>query len=328
MKYSYSDIQNLMNNDMAEVNRVIRKDLDSDVVLIRQISEYIISSGGKRIRPLLCLICCRALHIEAPDTLQLLYKMAAMIEYIHTATLLHDDVVDESGLRRGRQTANGVFGNAASVLVGDFIYTRAFQLMIEADSVTLLKVMADSTNQISEGEVMQLLNIGRSDISETEYIKVIKHKTATLFEACARVAAIVANSTRETQEVLASYAVNLGNAFQIIDDILDYTSDNDTLGKNVGDDLLEGKVTLPLIYLLENGDAHTKNLIKSAIDDPKQTDINQIVKIVKDSKAISYSKTVADKFADNAIDALGPICNSKYKDALINLAHLAVNREF
>lgn len=324
----YSDIKDLINNDMDEVDQVIRSDLNSEVVLIDQISEYIISSGGKRIRPLLCILCYRSLQINNPDNLPLLYKMSAMIEYIHTATLLHDDVVDESGLRRGRQTVNGLFGNAASVLVGDFIYTRAFQLMVLANSIELLKVMANSTNQISSGEVMQLLNIGRSDITEAEYINVIKHKTATLFEACARVAAIISGSTSQVQDSLAQYAINLGNAFQITDDILDYTSDNETLGKNIGDDLLEGKVTMPLIYILEHGNDTTKQIIKSAIDDPKNINVSEIIKIVKNSNAINYSRSIANNFVDIAIKSLEMITDSKYKQALINLAQLSVSREF
>ena len=235
----------LIKQEMAVLDQVIRQDLGSQVPLVNTVGEYIIAGGGKRIRPLLTILCGKVLDNQS----ELLYKMAAMVEYIHTATLLHDDVVDESGLRRGRATSNAIFGNAASVLVGDFIYTRAFQMMVQSNSLRVLKIMADSTNIISEGEVLQLLNIGRSDLSEAEYFKVIESKTAKLFEAGARTAAIISTADAAQEEHLANYAIYLGTAFQIVDDILDYNSTAEAMGKNVGDDLLEGKVTLRLIYL-------------------------------------------------------------------------------
>ena len=312
-----------MSEDMHQLNSIIREDLNSDVVLIRQISEYIINGGGKRIRPLLCLLCGK---IAGYNDGLLLHKMAAMIEYIHTATLLHDDVVDESGLRRGYKTANAVFGNSASVLVGDFIYTRAFQMMVKSNSLRVLKIMADSTNKISEGEVLQLLNIGRSDLSEAEYFDVIKYKTATLFEAAATVATIIAGGTLQVETALANYAINLGNAFQIADDVLDYIGNSNNMGKNVGDDLQEGKVTLPLIYLLQHGSVVQKNLIKHAIENPAQADVTHIVSLINNSKAISYCQQIARDFADKAVNCLEIFPESEYKTAMIELAHSSINR--
>lgn len=314
--------EELVKSELELVDKVIRKDLGSQVPLINTVGEYIISAGGKRIRPLLTVICGRMLG----NSSELIYKMAAMIEYIHTATLLHDDVVDESGLRRGRATANAVFGNAASVLVGDFIYTRAFQLMVESNSLKVLKIMADSTNVISEGEVLQLLNIGRSDLTEVEYFKVIESKTARLFEAGARVAAIVSDATVEIEDKLADYAICLGTAFQIVDDILDYSSSSEVMGKNVGDDLLEGKVTLPLIFLLANGDASTKSLIAAAIDKPQEADIEKVVSLVVNSDSLDYCRKLAHDYALKAKDALNSLPDNNYRDALFRIAELSIER--
>lgn len=316
-------IQQLMLSDMQNLDKVIRQDLSTNVVLVSQISEYIIAGGGKRIRPLLTLLCGR---IAGYTNGNLLHKMAAMIEYIHTATLLHDDVVDESGLRRGRKTSNAVFGNAASVLVGDFIYTRAFQMMVEGDSLRLLKIMADSTNQISEGEVLQLLNIGRSNLTEHEYFEVIKYKTAILFEAAARVAAVVTKSSLETEEHLANYAVKLGTAFQIADDILDYIGESNSMGKNVGDDLLEGKVTLPLIYMLKYGNENEIKAIKHAIENPHHADVDFVVTAIRNSQAIQYCTKLAIEQVEQAIVELDIFPASKYKEAMIELAQVSVHR--
>lgn len=314
--------EELVKSELEFVDKVIRKDLGSQVPLINTVGEYIISAGGKRIRPLLTVMCGRMLG----NSSELIYKMAAMIEYIHTATLLHDDVVDESGLRRGRATANAMFGNAASVLVGDFIYTRAFQLMVESNSLKVLKIMADSTNVISEGEVLQLLNIGRSDLTEAEYFKVIESKTARLFEAGARVAAIVSGATVEVEDKLADYAICLGTAFQIVDDILDYNSSSEVMGKNVGDDLLEGKVTLPLIFLLATGDANTKSLITAAIDKPKEADITKIVNLVLDSNSLDYCRKLAHDYVLKAKDALKDLPDNNYRDVLFHIAELSIER--
>ncbi len=317
-----NDIQQIIKQEMAQLDIVIRQDLDSKIPLINTVGEYIVSAGGKRIRPLLTILYGKLLN----NTQNVLYKMAAMVEYIHTATLLHDDVVDESGLRRGRPTANAVFGNAASVLVGDFIYTRAFQMMVQSNSLRVLQIMADSTNIISEGEVLQLLNIGRSDLTEAEYFQVIESKTAKLFEAGARVASIVSDSDEQQENALANYAVCLGTAFQIVDDILDYNSDAETMGKNVGDDLLEGKVTLPLIYLLANGDDNIRNIVINAIDNPKIANINEVISIVKNSKALDYCKDMAKNYANKAIESLNIFDNNEYKEVLIYIANESLKR--
>lgn len=312
----------IVKQEMNALDQVIRRDLDSSVPLINAVGEYIIAAGGKRIRPLLTMLCGKLLGNDSA----LLYKIAAMVEYIHTATLLHDDVVDESGLRRGRATANAVFGNAASVLVGDFIYTRAFQMMVESNSLCVLKIMADSTNIISEGEVLQLLNIGRSDLTEAEYFKVIESKTAKLFEAGARVAAIISGADSSQEEHLANYAIYLGTAFQIVDDILDYNSSADVMGKNVGDDLLEGKVTLPLIYLLANGSAEMRTMVVAAIDNPKQADIAAIVNLVKTTPALDYCKNMAHDYVARAQAELAVFANNEYRQALERIAALSVER--
>ncbi len=312
----------LIKQEMVILDQVIRQDLGSQVPLINTVGEYIIAGGGKRIRPLLTILCGKVLGNNS----ELLYKMAAMVEYIHTATLLHDDVVDESGLRRGRATANAVFGNAASVLVGDFIYTRAFQMMVQSNSLRVLKIMADSTNVISEGEVLQLLNIGRSDLTEAEYFKVIESKTAKLFEAGAKTAAIVSNVSEEQEQHLANYAIYLGTAFQIVDDILDYNSSAEVMGKNVGDDLLEGKVTLPLIYLLTHSTDEVQNIIRAAINEPKTADVNQIVNLVKNSSTLEYCSQLASKFVRQAQQELDSFADSDYRDALMTIAKLSIER--
>jgi octaprenyl-diphosphate synthase len=318
-----NNIMKLMSTDMLKLDEVIRLDLTSNILMIKQISEYIINSGGKRIRPLLLMLCARISGYTKGD---LLHKMAAMIEYIHTATLLHDDVVDESSMRRGRKTANSLFGNAASVLVGDFIYTRSFQMMVKSNSMRLLEVMANSTNKISEGEVLQLLNIGRSDLTEDEYFCVIRSKTAVLFEASARVGAILTDSNLEVENNLADYACCIGIAFQIVDDILDYVGDTTNLGKNLGDDLLEGKVTLPLIYLLEHGVVNTKKVIIEAINNPDKADINLIIDMVKSSNAIKYCSDIAHNYVKKSLKNLDIFPDSPYKTAMQELAILSVER--
>lgn len=317
-----NNFDQLIKHEMATLDTVIRNDLGSQVPLINTVGEYIISAGGKRIRPLLTILCGKLLGNDST----IVYKMAAMVEYIHTATLLHDDIVDESGLRRGRPTSNAVFGNAASVLVGDFIYTRAFQMMVQSNSLRVLQIMADSTNIISEGEVLQLLNIGRSDLTEAEYFKVIESKTAKLFEASARVAAIVSDASETQENALANYAIYLGTAFQIVDDILDYNSSAEVMGKNVGDDLLEGKVTLPLIYVLANGTSEEIALVKDAIDNPKNADIAQIVAIVNNGMALDYCKDMARSYVTKAQAELEIFTNNQYRDVLHKIAQLSTER--
>lgn len=326
MEQNIIDIINqYLKDDIFKLNEVIRNDLYSDVYLIRQISEYIINSGGKRIRPLLVILSARILNYDH-DNNNLLYKIAAMIEYIHTATLLHDDVVDESGMRRGKKTANAVFGNAASILVGDFIYTRAFQLMVEAQSLDLFKVMADSTNRISEGEVLQLLNIGNSELNEKEYLKIVHAKTSVLFEAAAKTAAIISNANLIETKALVDYATNLGISFQIIDDILDYIGNSDVLGKNLGDDLLEGKVTLPLIYILQYGSKSQIKLIKESINNPKDADLEAIILAIKQTNSIDYCKHKALEYVDIAINSLIVFPDSQIKDIMLQLVKYSINR--
>lgn len=312
----------LIKHEMKLLDQVIRQDLGSQVPLVNTVGEYIIAGGGKRIRPLLTILCAKVLG----NSSELVYKMAAMVEYIHTATLLHDDVVDESGLRRGRATSNAIFGNAASVLVGDFIYTRAFQMMVQSNSLRVLKIMADSTNVISEGEVLQLLNIGRSDLTEAEYFKVIESKTAKLFEAGARTAAIISDADTAQEEHLANYAIYLGTAFQIVDDILDYNSTAEVMGKNVGDDLLEGKVTLPLIYLLAHGSQSVKDVIIAAVDDPKHADIAQVVDLVKNGAALEYCSQLARDYVAKAQAELEHFPVNNYRDALCTIAKMSIER--
>ena len=312
----------LIKQEMSILDQVIRQDLGSQVPLVNTVGEYIIAGGGKRIRPLLTILCAKVLGNES----ELVYKMAAMVEYIHTATLLHDDVVDESGLRRGRATSNAIFGNAASVLVGDFIYTRAFQMMVQSNSLRVLKIMADSTNIISEGEVLQLLNIGRSDLTEAEYFKVIESKTAKLFEAGARTAAIISDADVTQEEHLANYAIYLGTAFQIVDDILDYNSSAEVMGKNVGDDLLEGKVTLPLIYLLAHGSQSIKDVIVAAVDDPKHADIAQVVDLVKNGAALEYCSQLARDYVAKAQAELEHFPVNSYREALSTIAQMSIER--
>lgn len=315
-------IQQLLAHDIQQNNQVIIDQLSSDVVLINQISQYIIHGGGKRLRPLLLMLVARALTSQGQDHT----KAAAIIEFIHTATLLHDDVVDESDLRRGKETANNVFGNAASVLTGDFLYSRAFQMMVELNQMQIMHILADATNKIAEGEVLQLLNCNNPDITEAQYLQVIYCKTAKLFEAACDVASIIANASQDEQTALHQYGVHLGNAFQIADDVLDYIADSATLGKNIGDDLAEGKTTLPVIYALKNAQAPDQVLIRQAIEQGHHPEMSKIIDIIKQSGAIEYAIDKAQQAAQAAIDALNAFAESEYKNALIALAHIAVER--
>lgn len=308
---------------MKIVDNVIRSKLHSDVVLIRQVAEYIISAGGKRLRPALTLLSGRALGYTGPH----LHELAAMVEFIHTSTLLHDDVVDESGMRRGRQTANALFGNAASVLVGDFLYTRAFQMMVDTDSMPIMKVMAEATNIIAEGEVLQLMNIGNTDISEEEYLLVIQYKTAKLFEAAAQVGAIIADGNDAQVKALSAYGMHLGTAFQIIDDVLDYSGDAETIGKSLGDDLAEGKPTLPLIYTMRQGPAGSAAVVKQALEEANREHFQAVLTAVQSCGALEYAKSEAIKAAQRAIASLTTLHDSATKQALIELAETSVERD-
>ena len=311
--------------DMAAVNTTILDQLNSDVVLINQLGHYIISGGGKRIRPMIAVLVARALHYEGDKHI----TVAALIEFIHTATLLHDDVVDESDMRRGKATANAAFGNAASVLVGDYIYTRSFQMMTGLESLRVLTLMSEATNVIAEGEVLQLMNCNNPDITEENYMQVIYSKTARLFEAASQSAAVLADAT-ETQELaLQNYGRYLGTAFQLIDDLLDYSSDGTTLGKNTGDDLNEGKPTLPLLHAMHNGTVEQAAMIRQAIEQGNGRHLLEpVLAAMQQCGSLDYTRRRAEEEADKAIAALQILPESEYRLALEGLAHIAVQRNF
>jgi octaprenyl-diphosphate synthase len=308
--------------DMLEVDGVIQRRLASDVVMINQIAHYIISAGGKRIRPLLVLLFASALGFDGRER----FELAATVEFIHTATLLHDDVVDESALRRGRQTANALFGNAASVLVGDFVYSRAFQMMVSVNSLRVLEVLADATNVIAEGEVLQLMNMHDPDLSVDDYLRVIRFKTAKLFEASARLGALLAGVGDSVEESCAAYGRSLGTAFQLIDDLLDYEGETAQLGKNVGDDLREGKPTLPLLLAMERGTAADRELIRHAIEHGEVARLPEIVEIVRRTGAIDATRQAARAEADKAQRSLSALPASAFREALLELAVRSVER--
>jgi octaprenyl-diphosphate synthase len=314
----------LVSADMLEVDAVIRRRLASDVVLVNQISEYIIGAGGKRIRPMLVLLFSNALGFSGPER----FELAATVEFIHTATLLHDDVVDESALRRGRQTANALFGNAASVLVGDFVYSRAFQMMVSVDRMRVLEVLADATNVIAEGEVLQLMNMHDADISVPEYLRVIRFKTAKLFEASARLGAVLAEASTEVEEACAAYGRSLGTAFQLVDDLLDYEGTTAQLGKNVGDDLREGKPTLPLLLAMESGSPEERAIIRHAIENGEVDRLADIVEIVRRTGAIAATRDAARREAEHASSQLLQLAPSEYREALLEFCVRSVDRSF
>ena len=302
--------------DMAQVDLVIAKRLDSEVPLVGQVSRYIISAGGKRLRPALLLLICGALGYEGEQR----YNLAAVVEFIHTATLLHDDVVDESKMRRGLATANESFGNPASVLVGDFLYSRAFQMMVDAGDMRIMQILSDATNVIAEGEVMQLMNMHDPSLDEVGYLRVIRSKTAKLFEASARLGAILAKSNSELENACAQYGQALGTAFQVIDDVLDYDGDPAVMGKNLGDDLREGKATLPLIIAMQRGTDTQRSMIQQAIETGDLSQLNTILAVVRDTGALAASRQAAASEAERAIKALDTLKPSQYRDALLQLA--------
>jgi len=315
----------LVADDMAAVNLLIQKRLNSDVALINELGNYIIHSGGKRLRPVLVLLASHACgYNSGRDHLTL----AAVVEFIHTATLLHDDVVDASDRRRGKDTANALWGNEAAVLVGDFLYSRAFQMMVDADRMRIMQILADATNTIAEGEVLQLLNCHDPDTTEQRYLDVIHCKTAKLFEAGARVAGILAGADAETERALATYGMELGIAFQLVDDALDYSASSDEMGKNVGDDLAEGKPTLPLIRAMRQGSAEQANIIRQAIEQGGREHIDQVMAAIESTDAIAYTARKAREEADLAIQCLQSIPSSTYADALKTLADFSVSRTF
>lgn len=317
-------IRRPIESHMREVDLVIREKLYSDVELVREVSEYIINSGGKRLRPALVVLSAGAFGYTGRRH----YDLAAIVEFIHTATLLHDDVVDSSELRRGRQTANAIFGNAATVLVGDFLYSRAFQLMVELKNLHVMEVLAATTNTIAEGEVMQLLHCHNTDIDEARYLAVIEFKTAKLFEAAAQLGAIVSNASRRDEDAMACYGLHLGTAFQLIDDVLDYSEDPQMIGKNLGDDLAEGKPTLPLIYLLQRGTPAQRTLVHNAIEQGGLAELDHIVAAMRESGALRYSQSRAEAESAHARNAIAHLPDSTYKDSLLQLTDFAVTRNF
>ena len=319
---NFIEIQALMKNELDQMNKILVNRLDSNVDLINQMSHYIISSGGKRIRPLLLLLCARATDYDGDYH----YSMAVVIELIHTATLLHDDVVDQSTTRRGQETANELWGNEPSVLVGDFLYSRAFEIMVEPNSMEIMKILSKATNQISEGEVLQLLNIKNANVTQKEYYRVIERKTACLFKAACQIAGILSNSNQKVIEAMGKFGMHLGNAFQIIDDTLDYESDSNIIGKEVGDDLSEGKVTLPMIYALEKTTKSDKKILTDAIQNADASNINQVVEILMNVNAFQYSRDIANKESNMALESIDILPSSKYKTALKLLCKLSLER--
>ncbi len=319
------EIRSLVREDLRLLDQTIRDRLSSDVVLVNQVANYIIAGGGKRLRPLLVMLGARACGYEGDRHVE----AAAIVEFIHTATLLHDDVVDSSELRRGKDTANSVFGNEASVLVGDFLYSRAFQMITRVGRVRVLETLADATNVIAEGEVLQLMNCGDPDTTEARYLDVIRRKTAMLFEAGTRIAAILADQPREIEDALAEYGQRLGVAFQLVDDVLDYRGSTDEMGKNMGDDLAEGKPTLPLIYTLHNGDDGIRRVIRHAIEHGGDgVDVERITAAVGASGGLDYAHDLARTEAAAATAALSALPHSPYRDALASLTEIAVERSY
>jgi octaprenyl-diphosphate synthase len=309
-------------SDMQAVDAVIRARLDSEVVLIRTIGDYIVGAGGKRMRPAVVLLVANALGYQGVNH----HRLAAVVEFIHTATLLHDDVVDESDMRRGRDTANAVFGNAASVLVGDYLYSRSFEMMVETDSMAAMAVLSSATTVIAEGEVLQLLNVHDPDVSLDRYLQVVRYKTARLFEAAAQVGAIISGADAKLQSAAADYGRHVGTAFQLIDDVLDYSGDAQTLGKNVGDDLREGKPTLPLIRVMEAGTAEQRSLIRGAIE-TGHADFAAVAQAIRATDALDYTRAAAHVEADRAREALSAFPNSEYRETLLKFCAFAVERD-
>jgi len=316
-------IQQHLAADMQAVDRVIRERLHSEVALVSQVADYIISAGGKRLRPALVVLSSRAHGLSDARV----HELAAIIEFIHTATLLHDDVVDESALRRGRETANAAFGNAPAVLVGDFLYSRAFQMMVGIGSMRVMEVLADATNTIAEGEVLQLMNCNDPDVDEAGYLRVIRYKTAKLFEASTRLGAVLGGADAARESAMAAYGMHLGTAFQLVDDILDYSGDPSSTGKNVGDDLAEGKPTLPLIHAIRHGDATERALVRGAVEEGGCGDVEAVLAAIRRTGALDYARQVAEAelgLARAALDTLEP---SPDREVLLSLTVFAADRD-
>jgi octaprenyl-diphosphate synthase len=321
---TYESLKALLAPDMADVDRVLRESLGSEVALIREISEYIVGGGGKRLRPALVLLTARACGYEGRHH----HTLAAVVEMIHTATLLHDDVVDDSKLRRGHATANATFGNAASVLVGDFLYSRAFQLMVGVGSVRVLEILSEATNVIAEGEVLQLMNSGNPNLDEAAYLGVIQRKTAKLFEAAAQLGAVLGGATPESEAALARYGMHLGTSFQLIDDVLDYTGEQGAIGKNPGDDLAEGKMTLPLIRAITVGSPADAALVRAAIAEGRLTKFATVMEVLARTDALDYARGCAAQESERAAACVADLPSSPYRESLLELASFAARRTY
>ena len=331
MPLSIEDCRSLIAGGMERVDDLIKRRLTSDVVLINQLSVYIIGNGGKRLRPQLALLSAAACGVERESSrldAEHPVIVAAIIEFIHTATLLHDDVVDASELRRGKNTANSVWGNEAAVLVGDFLYSRAFEMMVEVQSLEVMSILASTTNRIAEGEVMQLLNVHEPEITEAQYIDVIEAKTARLFQAATELGAVLAGQSDEVRSAMATYGMHLGTAFQIADDVLDYQSDTETMGKNAGDDLGEGKTTLPLIYAMRDGNLEQASMIANAIRTGGLEHLPAVLEVIEQTDALNKSMKRASESAEAAVAALSVLPPSEYRDALTSIAYYSVERSF
>lgn len=317
-------IQSCIAADIQSVNAVIQQSLHSEVALVNQVAHYIINSGGKRLRPILVLLSGGLFGDVKPEH----HQLAAVVEFIHTATLLHDDVVDESSKRRGQNTANAIFGNAASVLVGDFVYSRAFQMMVAVENMRVMEVLSNATNVIAEGEVLQLLNVHNADVSDEAYLQVIHYKTAKLFEAATRLGAIISNATPADEEALSLYGMHIGTAFQLIDDVLDLSGNALEIGKNLGDDLSEGKPTLPLLYAMRHGTSSEASTIKHAIENGGLDDLASVLSAVERTGALEHVRKIASKEVKLAREAIAHIADSPYKQAMLTLADFAVSRTY
>ena len=322
LSMNFKDVQNLVAEDMEEVNAVIRQYLHSDVALISQMANYIIDSGGKRLRPLLALLCARACGYSGDKHA----LVAAIIEFIHTATLLHDDVVDDSSMRRGHETANSIWGNESSVLVGDFIFSRACEMMVDVDEMRVMEILAHASNTIAEGEVMQLLNCNDPDTTKDRYMTVIQSKTAKLFEAACQLGALLAKQPPEIENACVAYGIHIGIAFQLKDDVLDYQSSPDEMGKNLGDDLAEGKPTLPLIYALQNTNGSTAKVIREAIINGGKQHMDEVMAAIESTGAIAYTENAASEQAQIARQHIELLADNPYRDALIDLTGFAIFR--
>ncbi|MBT8115386.1 MAG: polyprenyl synthetase family protein [Arenicella sp.] len=323
-----TSIISLVEDDLKIVNDTIFRNLDSEVALINQLGAYIVQAGGKRLRPVALLLSAKAANPEQTAATDHTTLLAAIVEFIHTATLLHDDVVDESELRRGRETANELFGNAASVLVGDYLYSRSFQMMVEVGSMRVMEILSRTTNQIAEGEVMQLINCGSAETTEQQYMETIQSKTAILFEASTQLGAVISKQARPVETALAAYGLHLGTAFQLVDDILDYTADADAMGKNAGDDLAEGKPTLPIINAIERSEGADRALLIDAISNADRGNLENIIEIIERSGSLAYTARVAREQAARAQHCLNVLPESRYKAALMDLAQFSIERAY